>query len=262
MTLAARKRARSPTTLGARTLGDQVVKEDRRARVELVAAGRVLRKTYYVRNPKLLRSFLRRSRAQREYENLAELERAGIRCVPLLAWSERRVLGCAWSSCLETERVPSFDLQGLLLATVGNNGSSATSESGPRRELAAAKGRLLRELHLAGFCSTTMSPRNVLVVAGRELVLCDQPHLVRKPASIHASSSALVDVFDAFFSKRRRREWTPRERWLGLLAYCDDNAELARGLWRRLRRRTRWHQRFSKAWVRSCGHLRGASRRA
>ena len=124
--------------------------------------------------------------------------------------------------------------------------SSATVGSARRRRLAGAYGALLRKVHATGCCSTTLSPRNVLVRGVAQLMLCDQPHLVVSRRGALEPWLGDIDLYDAFFSPLRLRDWSHRERYVGLLAYTEGEAEAARRLWRRLAGRSQRAHRARK----------------
>mgnify|MGYP002623475989 CR=1 FL=1 len=191
-----------------------------------------LRKTYVTRPALRWRTFLRRSRAEREFQNLAALRDAGVSCVRPLRWSELREGGCVLRSTLVTalER-GARDLREVLRDDPG---------PGVRRRCAGRLGALLRDVHTAGFCSTTASPRNVLVLADGRVVLCDQPYASRVRASWCAAPVRQLDVYDAFFSPNRLREWSRTERWVGVLAYTAGDRGAARRLWRKISGRPGW----------------------
>ncbi len=221
-----------------------VLKQDASARVEFVPSlqGGTLRKTYFPRGVRILQTFLVRSRAEREHANLSRLGAAGVPCVPTLGWRARRAFGLVWSSSLETGWVgDAQDLRSVLREGVG---------AARKRRLASAYGALLRQVHATGCCSTTLSPRNVLVRGVANLMVCDQPHMVVSRRGVLGRWLADIDLFDAFFSTLRLREWSDRERYLGLCGYTDGDREAAARLWRRLARRSRRAHRLHKGLAR------------
>ena len=213
-----------------------VLAEDRDSRIESIEVqGRhVLRKTYSNSPALVLRTFLRRSRARREHDNLEALIAAGVPCAPPLGWSENRRMGCVVTSVLVTELLP--EARDLRRVTA--------DERDPvrRRRLACRMGRLLAQMHAAGHCSTTMSPRNVLVDTDDTLALCDQPYAFRVGHGWLARRMCRLDLFDTFFSPRRRQDWSSAERWRGVLAYHDGDRHRARATWRRLATMSRWNR--------------------
>lgn len=215
-----------------------VLKAEPAALVELLGAGAdaVVRKTYRNRGLRLLQTFARRSRAEREFANLRALAAAGVPCVAAVQWSARRRLGFVAESALVTRFLPqSRTLKEVLVA------DAAAGDFVARRRLAAALGRLFAVLHRAGLVWCTPMPRNVLVrgpAADARLSVCDVPFALACPAPVHGEPPALLDLYDAAFSPSRRRNWSSPERWRCVLAYAGGDRELARSLWRRLARRT------------------------
>ncbi|MBM4063142.1 MAG: hypothetical protein FJ265_18905 [Planctomycetes bacterium] len=217
-----------------------VLKQEPATTVELlgVGDGAVVRKVYRNRGLCWLRSFLRNSRARREYDNLGAVARAGVRCTPPLAWSERRTCGCVDESALVTRHLPDSRPLKQLLAELDR---TASRPAAVRAALAAAMGRLLASLHRGGFLWCSPMPRNVLVLgdpARAELAVCDTPAGIRFGRPIHGGRLAAIDLFDAAFSPSRRADFSAAERWRWLLAYCAGDREAARRLWRTLARRS------------------------
>lgn len=220
-----------------------VLKDEPSARVEVLGTGddRVVRKTYRNRGLRLLQTWLRTSRAGREFANLRAVERRGIPCTPVLACSSERRLGLVLASTIVTRYLPESRTLKSLLADA-NTGPTA------RRTLARALGELLRSLHDAGLLWCTAMPRNVLVLGPAEhgrLAVCDVPAVVVCRAEVRPGL-ALVDLFDAFASPSRRIEWNATERLRALLAYHRDDRSAARATWRRLARRGPAGQRLRK----------------
>lgn len=227
----------------ARVLQEDVCSRVERIETEQVA---VVRKTHRPRLWLLWRTFLVRSRGAREYANLARLSDAGVRCVRPLAWSEARLLGCAPVSYLVTEYVDARNLRDVLaLLPAGVRATSAA-----RRALATRYGELARELHCAGFLSTTLQPRNVLVCGDPQdphLRLCDQPALVVWPRSVHLSHLAAIDLYDMAFSSHRQRDFSRAERFRILRAYVAGDRTAARRIWRALSgRSSRVHRAYKQ----------------
>ena len=224
-----------------------VLAEDAGSRVERIERGGVplLRKTYRSGSMTAWRSLWRWSRARREFENLHALWLAGVPCARAIDWSERRVLGCVVSSTFVAEfLVDARNLQASLRADVGWGAAW-------RRARAEQLGELIRRLHAAGFRSTTLSPRNVMVRdAEPSMLLIDQPHAFRSRLRPLLPAGADLDLFDAFFSRNRLREWTAPQRFRGLLAYSSGDRLLARRTWRRLAGRSPWRFRQLRKWCR------------
>lgn len=195
-------------------------------RVERIrTGGGLLRKTYLVPPHLLWRTLWRTSRAAREYDNLAELQRAGVPSVRPVCWLEDRKVGVVCSSQVFTEYLEGAD-----------NLQTARRRTTSRRVLrdySERMGTLLAQLHASGFCSTTVSPRNVLVTT-REFVLCDQPYAVRLAPRFLLAWGRDVDLHDVFFAGSRRRECSKTVRLAGVVAYCGGDRRAARALWRRL----------------------------
>lgn len=221
----------------------EVLKDEPSARVELLGAGdeRVVRKTYRNAGLRLVQTWLRTSRAEREFANLRAVERRGLPCTPALACSAVRRLGLVLASTIATRYLPdSRTLKSLL----------ADASTGPaaRRTLARALGELLRRLHDAGLLWCTAMPRNVLVLgpaaAGR-LAICDVPAVVACRSAV-SPGLALLDLFDAFASPSRRLEWSATERLRALLSYHRGDRPAARATWRRLARRGPTEHRLRK----------------
>ncbi len=113
------------------------------------------RKTYSNAWLTAVRSMLRRSRARREFQNLRAMAAAGVPCVHAVSVTERRRLGCVVSSTIQIEHLE------------GGQDLARCLHSAPHRErlaFAEALGRLLARMHAAGYRSTTLSPRNVMVM--------------------------------------------------------------------------------------------------
>ena len=213
--------------------------------MELLGTGAeaVVRKTYRNLGMRWLQTFARRSRAAREFENLAAAEHLGLQCTRPRAWSEVRSFGFVRSSTLVTGWIDDTTTLKAALASLPRTGHGSE-----RRALAAGLGRLLAQLHDRGLLWCTPMPRNVLVkgpLASAQLLLCDLPAVVAFPGPVPRSQT-LLDLYDANGSPSRRVEWTAPERLRMLLAYADDNRAVARRLWRELARRTRSGNRWRK----------------
>jgi hypothetical protein len=219
-----------------------VLKEDACSRVERVWCGgrSLIRKTYRARPFLLWRTFGLRPKAAREYANLARLVSAAVPAVRPVAWEATRVLGCVPTSSLLMEDAGEVSNLKAKLA-----GMPPTDRR--RAALLVAYGRLLGQLHSAGFLSLTAYPRNVLVLAEQppELRLCDQPSLQRWRSRVLGSARAALDVYDVVFTGGRARAWSRAERLRVLVAYTGDRGEAAR-LWRRYSRRPLWVHRALK----------------
>jgi tRNA A-37 threonylcarbamoyl transferase component Bud32 len=215
--------------------------------VELLGTGddAVVRKTYRNAGLRWLQSFGRRSRAEREFDNLGTVARAGVGCTPARGWFEQRRFGCVDESTLVTSFVPaSSTLKQVLVAQRGHT----------RAGLVTAMGRLVARLHRGGFLWGTPMPRNVLVVgdpARAQLAVCDTPAGIELGRSLHGSRLALIDLFLAAFSPSRRVDFSAAERLRWLRAYCDDDRASIRRLWRRLSRRGVFRNEASRAFAMS-----------
>jgi hypothetical protein len=223
-----------------------VLKDEWAATVEVVSVEGVgvVFKTY--RNPRLLlwRTFLQRSRAEREFTNLHATFDAGVASVEPLGWNETRWFGCVEACWIATRFVPSARPVRDLL------GPPALVSPRERRELARRIGRLLRELHLAGVLWCTMTPRNLLLSGDPYdgiLSICDMPKAVRFRRSLVATRRARIDLFDACFSRQRLRQLGHRDRHALLLEYAAGDRLLARRLWLGLRRRSRMRNRLERS---------------
>ncbi len=229
-----------------------VLKQEPSSVVELLGTGpaTVVRKTYTNRGVRRLQSFGRRSRAQREFENLRELEARGIRCPKPVEWSARQRFGCVESSVIVTRFIPGCDtLKGVL------GGLLSWRSLRERQRLATAAGAQLRTLHARGFIWCSPMPRNVLVVVDllrnapphALLAVCDAPRgfTVRRPQA--GGRIALIDLFDAAFSPSRRRDWSRAERYRFLLGYCSGDRQEAQRLWRALTARPVWQHELTRS---------------
>lgn len=223
------------------------LKAEDAATIELLGAGDdlVVRKTYHNHGVRWWQSCGRRSRAQREFDNLRATAAAGLPCTEALAWTEVRRHGCVDESTLLTRYLaPSRPLKAVL-AELPRDGAPAT-----RRRLAAATGRLVARMHRAGILWCSAMPRNVLVlgdVTEAKLAICDVPAAVRVGHSLHGGRLADVDLFDAVFSPSRCRDWSTTERMRWLRAYHDGDRAAVRRSWRRLHRRTLWRHEATTA---------------
>lgn len=241
----------APLPVDPATLAAQfrlVIKDEPAATVELLGVGAeaVVVKTYRNRGLRLVQTWLRRSRAQREFANLAAVAALGLPCTPPRQWSERRHLGLVLRSTLVTDHVAGTRSLKALLADIGRGGRSPV-----RAALATALGRLLAALHQGGVLWATPMPRNVLVPTAElatgsfRLVLCDLPAAVHWNGPVPAAAR-LLDLFDAIASPSRQREWTRPERLRCLRAYCGGDPDRARRLWQTLARRRPFGQRLRK----------------
>lgn len=222
-----------------------VLKDEPGALVVRVSDGtdHVVRKHYRNAGLRRLQTFLRRSRARREHDNLLWIHSSGIPCLEPLRWHERRTLGCVQQSVLETRWLPSTRPAKAVLAEL------APSQTRARHGLIAGMARLLAALHRKGFLWCTPMPRNFLVQGDPgdgQVVVCDVPAAVVHRRSIHGSRTALLDLFDAAFSPSRRRDFSAGERLRWLLAYCNGDRRQVRSLWAALARRSRTGNRTRK----------------
>jgi hypothetical protein len=219
------------------------------ARVERVGSGSdaVVRKTYRNRGLRLLQTFLRRARAEREYANLALVAARGLPCTEPVGCSAERRLGFVRSSTLVTRYVADArPLKAVL----------AEAPRAQRRVLARALGELLAALHAAGVLWCTPMPRNVLVQgplvqgsgARPRLLLCDLPAAIDFGHPV-PRRCALLDLFDAFASPSRRREWSRTERLRGLIAWARGDRGAARRACAALHRRSVAGHRVRKNFV-------------
>jgi hypothetical protein len=245
----------------ASTQRSTILKEELCTRVEILDRdnGRIVRKTYRSRPFLLWRTFLMSSRAAREYRNLAAISAAGVPCVRPVSWSETRIGGCVPESAICTEFVDRAPSLKDVLACLDPHRPEDVSN---RRRLCEWIGRLVRELHAAGFVSCRITPRNFLVqhdASGpRRLLLCDQPAAVQLNGSAIDRRSALVDLYDMAFSRARVETFSAPERLRMLLAYANGDLARARTVWRRLARRPRWWNRSLRG---ICSFLGNAARR-
>ncbi|HEX5052728.1 MAG TPA: lipopolysaccharide kinase InaA family protein [Planctomycetota bacterium] len=215
-----------------------LLKQEPATTVEVLGCGEdaVVRKTYRNLGRRWLQSFGRRSRARREFDNLAAVARGGVPCTTPLAWSERRRLGCIDECSIVTRYLPDSRTLKRVLSE-----RPRPARDGTRARLAAAMGRLLAALHDNGFLWCTAMPRNVLVLGAAEharLAVCDTPAGIRIGRSLRQGRLARIDLFDAAFSPSRRADFSATERLRSLLAYCDGERARARRLWRALTRRS------------------------
>lgn len=214
-----------------------VLKEERGTTVEVLGRGdaAVVRKTYRNSGVRWLQTFARRSRAEREHDNLLAVAAAGVRCTEAIGWSARRRLGCVDESTLVTRHLPDARTLKAVLAELPRREHGRT-----RATLAAAMGRLVARLHDGGLLWGTPMPRNVLVLgdpAQARLAVCDTPAAIRLHRPLRGGRLALVDVFAAAMSPSRQRDFSATERWRWLLAYCGGERVAARKLWLALARR-------------------------
>jgi hypothetical protein len=222
------------------------IKDEPGSLVERLGEGAdaVVRKTYRNRGLRLLQTCLRRSRANREFDNLTAVAAAGLPCTAPLAWSERRCCGFVRDSTLVTRYLPeSRSLKSVL--------QELPAAAAPRRRLVAEFGALLARLHASGFLWCTPMPRNVLLQGSARdgrLVLCDLPSALRYPAPV-PPRARLLDLFDAACSPSRRRELSRTERFRCLLAYARSDRARTRQLWRALRRRSLLGHRLRRSLV-------------
>lgn len=221
-----------------------VIKDELAARVERLGSGddAVVQKTYRNRGLRLLQTFLRRARAEREYCNLALVAARGLPCAEPVGCSAERRFGFVRSSTLVTRFVA--DARPL---------KEALAEAPPagRRVLARALGELLGALHTAGVLWCTPMPRNVLVQgppARPRLLLCDLPAAIDFGAAV-PRRWALLDLFDAFASPSRRREWSRTERLRGLFAWARGDRRAALGAYGALHRRSAAGHRLRKNFI-------------
>lgn len=220
-----------------------VLKDEPAALVERLGAGAdaVVRKTYRNFGLRLLQTFLRRTRAEREHHNLVLATARGLPCTPPVSCSAQRSLGFVRTSTLITGYLPG--------ATTFKQ-AMAVSRSNPmhRRRLLAALGALLRRVHDAGLLWCTAMPRNVLVLTTAtepHLLLCDLPAAIDFGRPL-PNSAATIDLYDACGSHSRRLEMSRPERLRCLLAYAHGDRAEAAQLWRTLARRTAFGQRIRK----------------
>ena len=218
-----------------------ILKEELCTRVEILEedGARVVRKTYRNRPFLLWRTFMVRSRAAREYRNLAAMHAAGVACVRPMSWSETRIAGCVPACVLTTEYIA--DSPSLKEVMCGLRDRHA------RKRLVTSFGQLVRQMHEQGFSSNRLTPRDCLVIGdddeSRELRLCDQVMAVYHGSSIAGQRAAFVDLYDMALSQSRRELFSGTERLRMMLGYTNGDRHAARQLWRRLARRSRWFNR-------------------
>lgn len=228
----------------------RLIQEDSHSRVEQIDTGdeRLVLKTFRPGHLARWRTFLCRSRGEREFVNLQRLWAARVPCVKPVAWDEQRRFGCVILTEVSTRYLEGAgNLRSSLKALPrGEDGSTLA-----RRRLAARYGALIRHLHDAGFVSTTLQPRNILV-RGRdgEMILCDQPRLIRLRRSAIGSHAADLDLYDIAFSPARCQDFSRTERLRVVRTYCADDRSAAGRIWRRLSGRSRRRQHFLKEFAR------------
>lgn len=211
-----------------------VLKEDPGALVELLGTGAsaVVRKTYRNHGIRWWQTFGRRSRAEREFENLQHVGDSGTPCPRPLDWSSNTRFGFVSESALITAYLPDCTTLKQVLAEKRTDAKRAE-----RQTLVTAAGRLIGGLHRSGFLWCTPMPRNMLVVgdpAKGQIAACDTPQGIAMRRSIHGTRLSLIDLFDAAFSPSRRANYSATERMRWLLGYCDGDRQTARRLWRTL----------------------------
>lgn len=204
----------------------------REARVEVSVAGDVCTKRYFVPLHLRWRTIGRRSRAHREFDNLACMHALGLPVVEPLAWSDEWRAGINIASELRTR---------CLRAAPTLREVIAARDFAPR--IARALGRALRRFHEAGFVCNTATPRNWLVCdrgPDPEVVLCDLPNVVQRAHSTVATTWSMVDLYALALGCSRRRETSEPWRLDVLDAYCRGDRELADALTARV---TSWTSR-------------------
>jgi len=240
---------------GREVVEPRVIKNDRKSlveRIETPEGKTAARKTYWIHPALVWRTFHQRSRAQREYENLAALVRAGVPSIEPISYSEERRLGFTSRSTIVTAWIGrSKDLWAVLTTR------DRTKPKGRERRLWLMReyGRLMRALHDHGFLSTTSYPRNVVIArngTGSRLLFCDQPRMVCFRGSLVHKRRADIDLFDIAFSTHRTAKISRRERYEFLLAYANGERDWVRSAWRRLAGRSRW---FNQVVKRACHAL-------
>jgi hypothetical protein len=214
-----------------------VLKDEPATTVERLGTGpdAVVRKIYRCRGLRWLQTFGRRSRAEREFDNLRAVAATGAACTEALGWSAERRFLCVSASTLVTRFVAdSVPLKHVLGQLARDRDAAA------RRTLATAMGRLVARLHRGGFLWCTPMPRNVLVVGapGRaDLAVCDTPAGIPFGRSIHGTFLATIDLYDAAFSPSRCRDFSRTERLSWLRGYCGEDRAQVRALWSTLTHR-------------------------
>ena len=224
-----------------------ILKEEKWTRIELLTrpdgAGRLFRKVYRVPIGLAWRTFLRRSRARREFDNLRAVHGAGLASIEPIAWDETRRLGCV-TSC----EITSVFVEGESVRTTLTRDLTRRE----RRNLCRQLGELLRSFHDAGYLWLTAVPRNLIRREdGAILLACDMPYCLSFGRPIHGSGFALVDLFSLGFSPSRTRDLSPGERRVLLLAYCDGQRPTCRRLWRTLESRSKLRQRIDQGMLRA-----------
>jgi hypothetical protein len=124
-------------------------------------------KAYYLKRyayggPRILRTFLYRAKAQREYANLRRVIEAGVPAVRPVAWGVRRRFGFVRDSVLVTESIDGAQNARTLIGSYLAGRFAAV----PREAFRDAMGRLvddLRRLHDQGLYLQTAFEKNVLV---------------------------------------------------------------------------------------------------
>lgn len=218
----------------------RLLKQEAATTVEVVGSGEdaIVRKTYHNQGVRLLQTFGRRSRAAREFANLRAIEQIGVPCTEALWWSERRRVGFVVESTLATRFLPGSRPLKDVLAGLGREAHRS------RTALATAMGVLVADLHRGGFLWCTPMPRNVLVLGDPEqarLAVCDTPAGADLGRSLHGTTLACIDLFDAAFSPSRAADFSRVERLRWLRSYCAGDRAQMRSLWQKIAHRSVLH---------------------
>lgn len=225
----------------------ELLKHEPGTTVERVGDDRaaIVRKTYRPLGLRWLQSLWRPSRAEREFLRLQAIGRAGVPCLEARRWSAEPHLGGYRSSTLVTRFLPDSRSLKQVLQRLERRRDRAA-----RAALATAMGKLIADLHDAGFLWCTPMPRNALVVgdpAAARLVICDTPASLALGRPLGRGRLCRIDLFLAAFSPSRRRDWSATERLRWLLGYCRGDREAARALWRPMMRRSRLRNEVERA---------------
>jgi hypothetical protein len=145
--------------------GERPATEERESRnVRRIQAGprSYFLKAYAYRGVRILRTFLYRAKAEREFENLGRVAEAGVPAVRPVAWGVRRVLGFIPHSFLLTESFDGSSNGRELIAAYVTSRPASVSRQAFRTALNSVIDGL-RALHARGIYLHTAFEKNLLV---------------------------------------------------------------------------------------------------